>query len=233
MAAVAQTGFSCALFAVLFCLKPDFPEWLAKSTRRVVGLDALLLAATAAASAAALHNLNAMILAAFPAFALPQITSPQIIVSAFPALSAIAGAAKSTVAVLVVLALVSHVVRFVWSRNRWWVIALGLIALTGMLPSNVRTIGEFLLAYSERLVQLSVVIAICVFLIKGNLLAYGLAAWTISLISAAAELFEQQNPRLQLQGWIVICVLLLTIIWTIAPAFYRSGAHIGRQATVS
>jgi len=124
-------------------------------------------------------------------------------------------------------------VKVVSSHHRWWVIALSLIALTGMLPSDVRTIGEFLLAYSERLVQLSVVIAICVFLIKGNLLAYGLAAWTISLISAAAELFEQQNPRLQLQGWIVICVLLLTIIWAIAPAFYRSGGHIGRQATVS
>jgi hypothetical protein len=233
MAAVVRASFTCALFAVLFCLKPDFPEWFAKSNRRAVAVDALLLTATAAALAAALHTVNAIVMAAFPAFALPQISSPQLIVSTFPALSAIAGAAKSTVEVLVILALVSHIVQVAWSRYRWWVIALGLIALAGMLPSDVHTIGEVLLAYSERLVQVSVIVAMCVFFFKRNLLAYGLAAWTISLGSAAVGLFAQQNTRLQLQGWIVICVLLLTVTWAIAPAFYSRWGRIGREATVS
>jgi hypothetical protein len=173
------------------------------------------------ALAAAFYNFNAILMAAFPAFVLPQITSPQLIVSAFPALSAVAKASMRTVTVLVVLALVSHIVQVAWSRYRWWVVALGLIALAGMLPGEVHTFGEFLLAYSELLVQAGVIVAVCVFLIRDNLLAYGLAAWTITLGSAAAELFEQQNPRLQLQGWIVICILLLTVSWAIAPAFYR------------
>ena len=200
------------------------------SNRRAVALDALLLTATAAALAAALHNFNAMVLSAFPAFALPQIASPQLIVSAFPALSAIAGAAKNTLKVLVVLALVAHIVRAAWPRYRWWTIALGLLALAGLLPGDVHTGGEFLLAYAELLVQASVIVAICFFLIKGNLLAYGLAAWTISLGSAAAELFQQQNARLQLQGWILICALLLTVIWAIAPRFTGGGFASEQEA---
>ncbi len=229
MGTILQALFGCALFAVLFCLKPDFPEWFAKRNRRAVALDALLLTATAAALAAALYNFNAILMAAFPAFALPQITSPQLIVSAFPALSAVAGAATSTVKVLIVLALVSHIVLTVRSRQRWWVIALVLIALAGMLPGGVHTIGEFLLAYSERLVQASVIVAMCVFLLRNNLLAYGLAVWTITLGSAAAELFAQQNTRLQLQGWIVIGILLLTVTWAIAPAFSRPQGRTGLE----
>ncbi len=221
MSAVVQALLFCSSVAVLFCLEPDFPEWLAPSNRRPAALNALLLTATAAALAAGLYKLNAVLLVAFHAYALPQISSPQLIVSAFPALSAIAGAATRTVTALVVLALVSRIAQTLWSRQRWLAIALGLLALAGILPGETHTLGEFLLAYTELLVQAAAVVAMCVFFFRRNLLAYGLAVWTLALGSAAAVLFAQQNPRLQLQGWIVICILLLSVAWAVAPAFSK------------
>lgn len=229
MSAVLQALLFCALFAVLFCLTPDFPDWLAPRNRRLAALNALLLTATAAALAAGLYNFKAILMLKFHSYALPQISSPQLVVSVFPALSAIAGAATRTILVLVVLALVSRIAQTIWSRHRWLAIALGLIALAGMLPSETHTIGEFFLAYTELLVQASAVVAMCVFLFRNNLLAYGLAVWTIALGSAAAVLFAQQNTWLQVQGWIVICILLLTVAWAIAPAFYSPLDRTGLE----
>ena len=66
MSAVVQALLFCSSVAVLFCLEPDFPEWLAPSNRRPAALNALLLTATAAALAAGLYKLNAVLLVAFP-----------------------------------------------------------------------------------------------------------------------------------------------------------------------
>ena len=221
MGAAGLMLFGTILFALILCLRPDIRNWLTERNRARLGLDALLLAALATALAAAGPGVMTWCMSRFPALALPEVHGADAIVSAFPALTVIASAVQRTVSLLVILALVYYVVQ-ITAHRRWLTVILGLAAVAGMLPIDVQTWGEFAFYFATGLAEAAVIVAFCVWLARDNLLAYVLAAWTISLSSVAAGLFAQHNPRLNFHGWLVAAVLLLSLAWALAPAFLRS-----------
>ncbi len=208
------------LFALLLCLYPQFRDWLTDRSRARLGLDALIIAALVTALAAAQPAVTTWAMSKFPALALPQVSGAEVVVSAFPALSAMAAAAQHTVQLLVLAGLVA----FVWkitAGRRWLAFLTGLVALGGMLPGDVQTWGEFAFYFVDGLAAAVVIAAVCLWLARDNVLAYVLAAWTVSLSSAAAGLFAQHNPRLNFNGWLVVVVLLLSLAWAVSPSLIR------------
>ena len=199
----------CVFIALLLSLHPDAFDWLRKSSRRLAGIDAMLTALLAAALGTAMPVIKDLAQSWFPRFALPAVGTPDIIVSAFPALSAIAGAVSSSLTMLVVLAIVVRAIHL--TSHRWVVIVAGLIALAGTLPPGVHEPGEFALYYVLRLCEVLVVVAVCLWIAHGNLLAYALTAWTVSLGLTAAELFAQHNGQLTGQAALLVVVLVAAL----------------------
>jgi hypothetical protein len=63
----------------------------------------------------------------------------------------------------------------------------------------------------------------CLFFARRNYLAYALALLTVSCLrSGTMQLLAQPNPWLQLQGWIVIAVLVGMLVWVMLPAVRRA-----------
>ncbi len=220
MSAAGLVLFGTVLFALLLCLYPDWTQSLSSGSRALLGRDALLVTAIAIALAGALPALTNWAMSRFPALALPTVYSADSVVSAFPALSAIASAAQRTLTQLVVLSLAI----FVWqitAHRRWLTAVIVFAVLCGMLPGDVHTWGEFAFYFIDGLIGGAVILAICLWLARDNRLAYGLSVWAVTLSSAAAGFFVQQNARLTFNGWVVVAVVLASIAWTVAPAFAR------------
>ena len=223
MTAAGLVLFLSIQVALLLCIEPDGPEWLKQATRRAAGMDALLFAGLAVALAAAGLTLRSLAQSWFPALALPRVGTPEVIVSAAPALASVASAAGETLRMLATIAVIAAFVRMMGRR---WLLAAaaGLVVLGGMAPSEVHTAGEFVFHYALSLVEAAVVVAVCLVVARRNLLAYMLAAWALSLGAGAAELFAQHNSRLAWHGGVVAAVLLVTVACAVYPSLAKREA---------
>ena len=68
-------------------------------------------------------------------------------------------------------------------------------------------------------------VVFCLYFARHNYLAYALAFLAVSsLRNGMMQLLAQPNPRLQLQGWIVIAVLAAALVWALLPAVRRAPA---------
>jgi hypothetical protein len=98
---------------------------------------------------------------------------------------------------------------------------LALLAFAAM-PDDVRTPGEFALAYAAGLAAVAAAAVFCFRFARGNPLAYMLALWTLALRAPLAELFSNPAHGLAAQGAVVAAVLAASV------AFVARGA--GRPA---
>jgi membrane protease YdiL (CAAX protease family) len=212
-------GGAAALLTSFF---PDCIAAMRRANRRNLAADAALALIGAIGVGAALGRLGAVLNDRFPALALISISSPDLIVSSFPALSAIADALRAVPFAAAVLGVFVLIARGL--PRRWMSIPLGLLAACAILPTDIHSTAEFALHYSYACVAIVCGALFCRYIARDNYLAYAIVLWTMSLRGPLDELFGTGNPALQLQGWLIAGALLLTLAWALAPALARKPA---------
>ena len=205
--------------ALLTTYYPDSLAAFRTAYRRLLGLDAVVAVLVAAGLGVFLSQLDALLTTRFHAQALFNIGSPDLIASASPAVAAVADALRSVLSRGATLGLVVLVVYQV--SRRWMLAAIALAALFISLPGEIRTPGEFLLYYGIAAVGLGCAAAFCYWIGRRNYLAYALVIWALALRGPMTLLFSNGNPALQIQGSALAVVLVLSVVWAVAPAVWR------------
>jgi membrane protease YdiL (CAAX protease family) len=196
--------------------------------RRLLGPDAVWAVLVAAALAVFLNQIDALLTTRFHAQALFNIGSPDIIASASPAVAALADALRSVLARGAVLGLAVLAVYQV--SRRWLLVAIGLAALFAGLPAEIRTPGEFFLYYGAAAAAVVCAVAWCWWMARSNYLAYALVLWLLALRTPMMQLFSNGNWALQIQGWALAAVLVLSMVWAVAPALGRADGSVQASA---
>jgi membrane protease YdiL (CAAX protease family) len=198
---------------------------LRAGNRRLMGPDAVLAVLVAAALAVFLNQIDGLLTTRFHAQALFNIGSPDIIASASPAVAAVADALRSVLFRGAALGLAALLVYQV--SRRWLLAAILLVALFAGLPGEIRTPGEFFLYYGAAAAAGACAVAWCWWMARRNYLAYALVLWVLALRAPMMQLFSNGNPALQIQGWALAAVLVLSMVWAVAPALGRRVASAG------
>jgi membrane protease YdiL (CAAX protease family) len=206
--------------AALICAYyPDSAAMLRAGSRRQAGRDALVALIAAAGIAMLSHQLQLLILGRFPGSALFSIGSPDLIVSAVPALAAVSGAIRSVLIFGAALAAAVLVVSRL--RSRWMVVALSAVAPFLLLPLDIRTPGEFALQYTLAALSLTATVVLCRYFARGNYLAYALVLWLLVLRAPLGDLLGNPYPAYQIQGFLLAFAGLDAVAWAILPAFRK------------
>jgi hypothetical protein len=145
--------------------------------------------------------------------------SPDIIASAAPAIAAVASAVRALLTDGALLGLIVLLAGQI--TKRWMRYTAALLALCATLPSEVRTPGEFAVAYTISLAMAAAAIAFCRYFGRRNYLAYALLIWLMALRPPMTQLFGTGNSALEMQGWLLAGVVGATLIWAVAPAISR------------
>jgi membrane protease YdiL (CAAX protease family) len=211
-----------AAAAVVSTFYPEAVPALRRGNRAAMAVDAVAALLAGAGIALALHRLEGILLDRFHAQAVLSIGSPDIIVSAAPALAALANGVR---ALLTDAALLGLLALLAWQLAKPWMrYAALLLGLCATLPAQVRTPAEFLLHYTISLATAGAGIAFCWFFARRNYLAYGLAIWLMALRAPMMELFGTGNAALESQGWLVAGIGAATLLWAVAPRLLGRGA---------
>jgi len=206
-------GAAAALIAT-FCR--DCLAAFRARNRRLLAADAVIAVLAAAGIGVFLSHLESWLMTQFHSAALFSFSSPDLIASASPAVSAVADALRSILSRGAILALAAVLVHQV--RKTWILVLAGLLVIFIGLPGDVHTGGEFFLYYAFEALSLGCAVAFCFWVARGNYLAYALVIWILGLRGPMATLFANLNPGLQIQGWALGIVLVLSLVWAIAPA---------------
>jgi hypothetical protein len=212
-------GAAAALIALFY---PESMGAFRAANRGLLGLDAAVALLAAAGLWVLLNQHDAMLMDHHHAQALFAIGSPDLIVSRAPALAAVAGAARSLLINAATLALIAIVIKKL--PKRWMVALLALAALTVNLSGEIRTPGEFALQYAITAISAGCAVLFCLLFARKNYLAYALVLWAMALRPAMTELFGNANPALERQGWMVAGVLVVSVVWAVAPALRRRAS---------
>ena len=207
-----------AAAALVFSAYPESLDFFRTHTRRAMSVDALCALFAAAGLALCLHKLNELALQRFHAQALYGFGSPDLIISAQPAIAALAGAVRTvlmTAALLATLALVRE--RF----RKPWVLALMISggAIIG-LPS-VHTGAELALHFGLGVAVTASAAAFCLWFARGNYLGYYLVLWAWALRGPISELFGNPLPALRVDRWILSIAMAALLLWAIYPIAVR------------
>ncbi|HEY1496438.1 MAG TPA: CPBP family intramembrane glutamic endopeptidase [Candidatus Solibacter sp.] len=210
-------GAAAALICTFY---PEAPSSLHAASRRLMGIDAAAALLAAVGIAVGLHQLQALLMDRFHAQAIFSIGSPDIIASALPALAALAGAVRS---LLTMAALAGVLVLLFQQTTKTWIrIAGTLVALCAILPSDIRTPGEFALHYAIALAMAACSFAFFRYFGRRNYLAYALVLWLLALYEPMMQLLGNGNAALEMQGWIVAAIMAASVLWAVAPALANS-----------
>jgi membrane protease YdiL (CAAX protease family) len=210
-----------AAAAFLISFHPQSVLALRPENRRRLGAGAALALLAALGLGLLANRVGALLVDRFHAQALFSFSPPNLIVSAAPAVSALAGALRAILtdaAILAVIAVILHAV-----PKRWMQVLLFLAALCASLSLEIRTLGEFALEYAVALVWGACAVLFCFRFARDNYLAYAVALWVMVLRSPLLELFGNPNPSLHMQGWLVAVVLVATLLWVLVPGLGRPG----------
>ena len=61
---------------------------------------------------------------------------------------------------------------------------------------------------------------------RANYLAYVLIAWSLALLEAGVSLLAQPATPLELQGAVLMVLLLISLAWVLAPLVVRSKIDV-------
>jgi membrane protease YdiL (CAAX protease family) len=200
--------------AIVSSFFPESLSALRREGRGTLRRDAVFAMLAALGFGLLLHQANSLLLARFHGQALYQVAPPDTIVSAVPALSALADL-RSIPAYAAAVALAALVV--VGIRRRWLLAPLFLLAATLYLPLDIRTPGEFFLQYSLGLLGVAAAAAFCFLFARRNYLAYALVFALMAERGPLVDLFGNPAPGLSVQGWIVCAVLGAAVLWAVLP----------------
>ncbi len=207
-------GGAAALIAAYY---PQAPALFRNGSRRDAGRDALFGLAALAGLALLSHQAHLLLLDWFPGAALFSISSPDLIVSAVPALAAVAGAVRSVV--IYGAALATGALILARLTSRWMVAAAAVLTPFLLLPLDIRTPAEFALQYAGAGLTVAIAVVFCRYFARGNYLAYTLALWLLLLRSPLGDLLGNPYPAYLLEGSILALVGLAAIVWAVIPAW--------------
>jgi hypothetical protein len=210
-------GAAAALICTFF---PEAPGSLRAASRRIMGIDAAAALLAAVGIAVGLHQLQALLMHRFHQYALFSIGSPDIIASAQPSLSVLAGAVRSLLTMAALAGLV--VLLFQQTQKTWMRIAGTLVAICAILPGDIRTPGEFALQYVIALAIAACAFAFFHFFGRRNYLAYTLVLWLLALYEPMMHLLGNGNAYLEMHGWIVAAIMAASILWAVVPALAKT-----------
>ena len=208
-----------AAAGLLLSLYPQSVASLRAANRGALALDAFVALAVAIGIAVALTQLRGVLFDAFPALALFSFDSPDLIVSAAPAVGALADAVLPMLLSAAALAAIAIGIREV--PKRWMLVPLALVALFMLLSADAHTPGEFALQYGLAFARAGAYALFCLWIARNNYLAYALAFWMMALRGPLQQLFATANPALHAQAWILAAAVPLAVVWAAYPAFTR------------
>ena len=214
-----------AAAAIVVTFYPDAVPALRRRNRASTVVDAVAALLAGAGIALALHRLDGILLERFHAQAVLSIGSPDIIVSAAPALAALANGVRG---LLTDAALLGLLALLAWQLTKPWMrYAALLLGLCATLPTEVRTPAEFLLHYTISLATAAAGIAFCRLFARRNYLAYALAIWLMALYKPMMELLGTGNGALAMQAVLIVGIAAATLLWAVAPWFLGRFAARG------
>jgi membrane protease YdiL (CAAX protease family) len=213
-----------AAWGLLTSFYPDVSATLRATYRKTCGADAAVAMLLAVGFVVLLNHLHMLLMDRFPSQALYAIASPDVIVSAAPAVSVIASALGSTLVYAAGLAVLVKLVELL--PRRWMTVPAGLLLAATLVSGDVRSIGEFVLQYGIALAAVGCGMWFCFYFARRNYLAYALALLAVSSLShGTTQLLTQPNPALQFQGWLVIAMLAAASAWALLPATKSAPAN--------
>jgi len=213
-------GLACAA-GLLFAVRPDSLAALKPAHRRAVLVDSLIALAVAAGLAALISQCDWWLIDRFHAQAVLSAGSVDIFGILSPAVSAASGACEEALFELGLLALIGYAIGWL-GRRPWQIAVVALAGIAAFVPSQVHTAGEFALHYATLLVAAGAVWLFVRGFAGGNVLAYLLAVLVLAFGRRALMLLEQPYNGLRLQGWAVVFLLVLILVWATA-SFGRSS----------
>ncbi len=151
----------------------------------------------------------------FHANALVSAANPALLVSAAPAIAAMASGIRTVVIYGALAATAGLIVQHL--RKQWIIVPLALATAFVFVPSGVRTAGEFALYYSMGAIAVSALAAFSFGFARRNLLAYAIVFWILALRGPMSQLLGNPNPSYVQNGWILAAVAILTTLWAVLP----------------
>ena len=221
-------GFLVLAAAVAFVTShyPESRAALLIANRRTLGLDASVVLLAAVGFALLLSQTEGWLMGRFHRVALYSIGIPSVVASSAPAVAAVAEAVRTTLLSAAALALAALLVKR--APRRWMLVLVALAWLTVPVPSAVRTMGEFVLAYGIELLWAGGALLFCVVFARSNYLAYALVLWIAALRPAMVALWKTGNPALEVHALALAAVMAASWFWASAPAWAsRSASHVG------
>jgi hypothetical protein len=205
--------------ALLTSSYPDLAVAFRSENRRMMAWDAAVALAGGVGIAMAAEWLETMLLQRFHAYALVSIGPPGLIATVAPAAAAAANAIRGVLFFGAVLGAAVLVARRL--SRRWMVALFGLAAAFALLPSGIRTAGEFVLHYGIACATILAVGVFCARFARDNYLAYAAALWVFALRGPLSELYG--SPR-QPQFWTLVVIAGVGLLWAFLPARRATGS---------
>jgi len=221
MAAIGSFLLVATAVALVTSFFPESATAFRAVNRRVLGRDAAAAVLAAVGLELALRRVTGFLALRFHGAALYELSPPNLLATAAPAVSALTGAVQSAVLWAGMLAAFVLIARHM--PRRWLVVPMVLLAMFAAVSGDVRTPGELALEYGGALLFAGAAAVFCYRFGRSNPLAYAVVLWLLALRGRLAELAGNDNPSFHLQGWIVTVVLVATVVWAVAPGFRKSG----------
>ena len=92
----------------------------------------------------------------------------------------------------------------------------GLLVAVVLVPGDVRTAGEFALAYFVALLAIAAAAAVFFWFARDNYLAYAAILWVLALRGPLSELYGNARP---IHFWTLTAILLAGVAWAFLPVF--------------
>ncbi len=197
----------------------SFPDCLAAwrtGGRRVFGKDALAALAACIGLGLIVTRVSGFLQNHFHALAFFSPSSPELIATPAPVLSAITSALTG---ILVFSGAIATLAVMLRRLKPIWMVSMAPIAVAALVPSDARTAQEFAFHYGLGLFTAALAALWCWRFARNNYLAYGLAFWAVGIQGHAAALLGTEIPAMQAQGWAVVATGALVAIWVVGPAF--------------
>jgi hypothetical protein len=180
-----------------------------------LGVDAAAAVVAAIGFGILINRIAGFLINRFHSQALFSFGSPDSIVTAAPALGALAESFRGVLLFSAAAAALALLVR----KLKRWTVPVALVALAAMVPDAARTAPEFALHYGIALFTVSLAAVWCWRFARNNYLAYALVFWILALQGSISNLLGTAIPAMQIQGWILVAVAAIGAIWVVLPGF--------------
>jgi membrane protease YdiL (CAAX protease family) len=218
-------GFVYLSLCFLTALYPNVLNTFSKGFRRSFARDAILIVLFNIAAMAGINQLLALLQSKFSKHLLVgSLSLPENINAKLPFLSVVD---SSIVATFLIFA-ISGIVIFIFKdliKKPAFIILAGVVALVAFLPLNVSTFGEAFISASQLLIPALWFMALVLFFMRNNYLAYFLLPLASVLSYNVVSLLKQQNSFFTLNGIILIAILALLTLWLLLPVMKKKHSN--------